>query len=398
MKIESVKLLKALKNVTPAVSKEGILFMQLNVSVKRVMIQASDGVCIGNSIVDCVEVTEEVTEANKAITFYVGYTALNTAIVELGKYPTDDSCVEITVGNQLSVSRGGNKIELPLYTKEHYKSMQELPKDDAAIECSVNAFQFKRAIASTCRRVEINPKMHSTKSTVYIRLLKNSYEVGGSDSMTMGIVSQCGYGVPNEKQPNKPIAPELPECGYIDVAITGYRAKSILPVLDEDGDDIVLHIHKDRILLNLGRTILVVPRAEGDNTWTYHEQWAGLIKQASEDGVTYEVDRKKLLSAIGIIGCNISKSDYSNMIVVFKYEKDNLVVENVFGSASAKVEATIDGSFDGRYQYSIGLVCDILNGFEGERVLITIGEDLIHFEEATEQVVLGCMDRSRKNN
>lgn len=38
MKIESVKLLKALKNVTPAVSKEGILFMQLNVSVKRVMI------------------------------------------------------------------------------------------------------------------------------------------------------------------------------------------------------------------------------------------------------------------------------------------------------------------------------------------------------------------------
>lgn len=388
MKIESVKLLKALKNVTPAVSKEGILLMQVNVSAKRVMIQASDGVCAGSSIVDCVEVAEDTTNS-----FFVGYTALNTAIVELGKYPTDDSCVEITVGNQLSVSRGGNTIELPLYTKEHYKGIPELQKDDTAVVCSVNAFQFKRAIASSCRRVVTDPKTHDVRANVYIRLSKNSYEVGGSDGTTMGLVSQCGYGVPNEKQPNKPIVPELPECGYIDVAITGYRAKSILPVLDEDGDDITIHIHKNRIFLHMGRTILIVPRAEGDNTWTLHDKYIELMNKASEEGVTYEVDRKKLLSAIGIIGCNISKSDYSNMIVVFKYEKDNLVVENVFGSASAKVEATIDGSFDGSYKYSIDRVCDILNSFEGENVLITIGEPLMHFEEATEQVVLGCITK-----
>lgn len=373
IKVETSLLNEALKKVAPAVAaKEDVLSIKLN--GHRMMINACDGSSAASTIIECEQEGENTG-------FWIEHSVLSIAVAELSKVQCEESVVCMDKGNELKISRGDSKMSLPISPEESCKKIVP-PDKTTARACTIDGHWMRKALLSASRRAEVNGS--AITSNVYFRMMPDEFEAGGTDGKAASILFHCPY-VKGQA------INLLDKEEFLDVIFLAARAKAIAAVLEED-EDVSVTVYNTYIQLKQGSSIYMIPKSETIATWSLHDVLVNNFNALSENGTTYEIDRKALLSGLNLVSCILSKTDKDAWRVAFEYEKDTLVVRNILGTAATKIPATVDGSFDEEMYFSIELLRDILNSMEGENVLMTLNTlengHGIHFEEQTEQIIL----------
>lgn len=360
-----------LNRISPAASKDGVVRFE----AKRDAFSAhlSDGFCAVATIISC--------ESEKQEEFFVMYDAIKSVVTEFSKLPSDNSEATLIVSNVLTVQMEDASAAIPLMTVSDCKTFSK-PDTGEAHSVVVDSHWLKKCLRSAIERVD--PTASGMRGNVYLRFCKDSFEAGGSGGVEMSLVQQATYLDASKLNIGD---------GYLDVALTAQRANSLIAVLEEN-KGIIVNIYKKSIMLMYDTNIFVIPMAENDAEWKFRDKVSGLMQNISAGGTTYELDRKALIMALNLIGCNINKSAKDDWVVAFEYSKDALIVSNMYGTAKKEVAyGAVDGSFEGKLYFSIERLKKILNYLEGENVLLTLtvagnGGSYVHFEEATEQIIL----------